>query len=152
LISDTGTVENYLYSMGTSYNAAFSDFNAVTRAIDSKISDFVNTGAINGGESYFAVNMTSGQSIVGTAVGSLGSYTNKPDGLGLWSLRQPNNITMSVRRLGSITLNGTSVLATTASPSNVSSVQLEKYGSGFIASNAVAENGMTQIDPFRPLT
>jgi hypothetical protein len=138
--------------MGTSYNAAFSDFNAVTRAIDSKISDFVNTGAINGGESYFAVNMTSGQSIVGTAVGSLGSYTNKPGGLGLWSLRQPNNITMSVRRLGSITLNGTSVLATTASPINVSSVQLEKYGSEFIASNAVAENGMTQIDPFRPLT
>lgn len=77
LKSDKEDTENYLYSMGTNSNASFSDFNSVSQAISSKINNFANIRTINGGESYFAVNTTSNQSILGTSVGSIGSYTNK---------------------------------------------------------------------------
>jgi len=150
--ADTGATESYLYSIGTNYNASFSNLTAVSRAIDSNINDFVDTSTINGGGGYFAFNITSGQSTLGTSVGSLGTYTNKPSGLGLWSLGQPNTVTVSVRRLGSITLSGASVLANAASPSDFSNVQLEKYGSGFLANKVVPEDEMSQMNPFNPPT
>lgn len=148
LKSDKGDTENYLYSMGTNSNASFSDFNSVSQAISSKINNFANIRTINGGESYFAVNTTSNQSILGTSVGSIGSYTNKPSGLGLWELSQPNTVTVTIRRLGSISLKGTTVLTTFANPHDFSMIQLEHFGNGFLANKIVPKEKLSQTNPF----
>ena len=149
LTSNTGMTERYLYSMGTNYST-FDNLNKVSSAINSHIDDFVDTTTINGGEGYFATNMTVGQYTF-ASVGSLGLYTNKPSDSGLWSLSQPNTITITVRRLGSITLSGTSVSTATASPSDSSSIQLAKFGNGFLVNKIVSSDKLLQMDPFNPL-
>lgn len=153
IISDKGPIENYTYFEGTNYNPSFSDSNALT-SLTARINDLIDPGTTSGVRGHFRFNWTYNVSVLGGEVGSLGSYSSRPSGLGLWSAGKPNTISVTVRRIGCLTLNGssTSIRADAASANDVVQVQLQKFGDGFLYNKIVPADKLLQIDLFQPLT
>jgi len=147
ITSDTGCTENFTYVEATNYNPAFSDLNALS----SRIHDLIEPDTTLGPYGFFSFNLTTNQSILGHRVGSIGSYTSNPSGLGLWSAGEPNTITVSIRRIGWITSNGiSSSTIRDASSETIAQVQLEKFGDGFIYNTIVSQRKLSQIDLYLP--
>lgn len=149
LTSNTGATERYLYSMGTNYNPSFSNLDALPPAINSQIGNLVDINTIDAGASYFAFNLTAGQSTLATGVGSLGIYTSKPSELGLWSVTKPDSVILNVSRLGWITLNGSSA-STTKSLQDAAQIQLQPFGNGFVSNKILSDTELSQINPLNP--
>jgi hypothetical protein len=147
ITSDTGATENYTYAEGTNYNPLFSDLNALS----SHIKDFTDVWTTNGLRGGFRFNWTTKTFTLGDRVGSYGSYTSRSSGLGLWSTGEPTVITVSVSRIGWITLNGSSVsTALDAKSETLAQVQLEKFGDGFIYNTIVPQQKLSLIDLYNP--
>lgn len=143
--SDKGSAENYVYSEGTNYNPSLDMI--PNPSLDTLI-DTGPTSEIRAGGG-FVFNWTTNTSSLGS-IGSYGSYGSGESGLGLWSAGEPNTISISVRRLGWITFNGTSTVTTLASAEEIVQVQLEKFGDGFLYNKIVPEDKLSQMDLFRP--
>jgi hypothetical protein len=148
--SDKGPTENYTFSEGTNYNPSFDPHMLTSTNIDPLIETMIDTRTTSGGGDEFSFNLTTNKSFLGGSIGSYGSYGSGTSGFGLWSAGQPDAIFVSVRRLGWITLNGTSTFATFASAEDIVQVQLEKFGDGFLYNKIVPEDKLSQIDPFHP--
>lgn len=147
ITADTGTKESYIYAEATNYDPAFSALDTLS----SHISDFDEALATNGLGGGFIFNWTTNTSSLDGRVGSYNSYTSKDSGLGLWSAGEPNTITVNVRRIGSILVEGKSVTTDTFLASeNLAQVQLEKYGDGFLYNSIVSKDRLSQIDLFFP--
>lgn len=147
IASDTGTRESYTYAEGTNYNPLFSDLNALS----SLIKDFTDMWSTNGLRGGFRFNWTAKTFSLGDKVGSYGSYTSRPSGLGLWSAGEPSVITVSVSRMGWITSNGSSISTTLdAKSETLTQVQLEKFGDGFIYNTIVPPQKLSLIDLYNP--
>lgn len=146
IASDKGASEIYTYVEGTNYNPAFTNLTQLS----TRVSDFPQTDntTLRGS---FIFNETIGKTYMGGRTGSYGSYTSDPSSLGLWSTGQPTAVTVSVRRIGWITTNG-SLTSTIASPSFelVAHAQLEMFGDSFLFNGIVPQNQMAQIDPYNP--
>jgi hypothetical protein len=150
--SDTGTTEDYALFVGTNFNASFSNSTLLANATSSQIPnlfDLTSTGIWG----LFAFNWTTGNSKVDVKVGNIGSYTSKPSGLGLWSNGKPNTITVTVHRIGWITLTGNSVATfkNVNDKVNIQQVQLGAFGSGFVYNKIVPDDELSQIDLLHPL-
>jgi hypothetical protein len=143
--SDKGSTETYAYYEGTNYNPSLDMIPYFS--LDTFIDTGPTSGIIVGGG--FRFNWTTNTSSWGS-IGSYGSYGSGESGLGLWSAGQPDAIFVSVRRLGWVTVNGTSTFATLASAEDIVQVKLEKFGDGFLYNKIVPEDKLSQIDLFRP--
>jgi hypothetical protein len=151
IASDKGPAENYAYFEGTNYNPSFSDAELTTLTVC--IYDLIDLSTVDGVSGHFCFNWTAGESILSKKVGSFGSYNNYKNGLGLWSAGQPNTISVTVHRIGYVTMtNGAiSVLPATISTNNITQVQLQKYGDSFLNNKIVPTDKLPQTDLFHPL-
>jgi hypothetical protein len=149
IISDKGPIEKYAWFEGTNYNPSFSD--SELTSLTSSIYDLVDLSTINGVRGHFRFNWTDNKSILGGKVGSFGSYSSSPSGLGLWSAGKPNIISVTVHRIGRVTLNDDSISVRADTTSAKATVQLEKYKEGFLSNKIVTVDKLPQIDLFQPL-
>jgi len=149
--ADKGPTENYTYIEGTNYRLSNRNSDLLT-SLASHVKDLVDVRTINGRGGHFRFNWTTNTPITGGYVGSLGSYTNRPSGLGLWSAGEPKTISVSVRRIGWIIAKGSSIstFANTARDENITQIQLQKFGDGFIYNKIVPADKLSQINPFEP--
>lgn len=149
IITDKGPIEKYAWFEGTNYNHSFSD--SELTSLTSRIYDLVDLSTINGVRGHFRFNWTDNKSILGGKVGSFGSYSSRPSGLGLWSAGKPNTISVTVHRIGRITLNEGSISVRSDTTSAKATFQLENYEEGFLSNKIVPVDNLSQIDLFQPL-
>jgi len=149
IISDEGPTEKYIWFEGTNYSPSFSD--SEKTSLTERVFDLIDLNTINGVRGHFRFNWTDNTSVLGGKVGSLGSYSSNPSGLGLWSAGKPNTISVTVHRIGCVTLDDDSISVRADMASAKATFQLEKYGEGFLSNKIVPADNLSQIDLFHPL-
>jgi len=142
LISDTGASANYTAHQGTNFNQSYSDLPTIPPSPKSSSGDA--TG--------FSFNLTVNKSFLGIRITDGSSFTSKNSSLGLWSSGPPSTITLTLRRIGWLTVmgNSTSTVSNPVGDEVLLQVQLEKFRDGFLYNKLVPENKLTQMDPFHP--
>jgi hypothetical protein len=150
IISDKGPIENYAYFEGTNYEPSFSEFSL--ESLTAHVYDLIDLNTVSGVSGHFRFNWTSTDSIVGGKVGSFGSYSSNPTGLGLWSAGKPNMISVTIRRTGSITINDSYISVHVDPTSANKSIQLPTFGDCFLYNKAMPFNELLQKDLFQPLS
>jgi hypothetical protein len=65
-------------------------------------------------------------------------------------LREAETLTITIRRVGWVTIRGDSHTVTLVDNEVVEDIQLQKYGDGFIYNNIVPEDQLATIDPINP--
>jgi hypothetical protein len=153
IAANTGATEYYTYSVGTSYNPSFSYSNESTLILH--VHNLVDHNLYKSITGSFDFNWTANTSILSHTLGSIGWYTNVPNsGAGLSSAGIPNAISVTVYRIGYITMsNGSVSIYKDASTDNViASVQLGNYEDGFLYNNLVPASELPQTDLFYPNT
>jgi hypothetical protein len=143
---------NGIWREGTNYNHKFSDFNKVQSAA-THVDDLIDRRTLTGQGGHFKFNWTTATSVVGGCIGSIARYTSNPSKLGLWSAGQPDTVTVNIRILGWITINGDSISTTTnaANTNNILEIQLQKFENGFLYNVLVPTDQLSQIDLLQPL-
>jgi hypothetical protein len=149
IISDKGPKENYAWFEGTHSSPSFSD--SELTSLTAHIYDLIDLNTISGVRGHFRFNWTDNKSILGGKVGSFGSYSSSPSRLGLWSAGKPNTISVTVHRIGRVTLNDDSISVQADTTSVRSTVQLERYEEGFLSNKIIPIDNLSQIDLFQPL-
>jgi hypothetical protein len=147
ITTDTGITEKYMYAEATNYDSAFS----TPEMLSSHINDFSetrNTDSISGG---FVFNWSTSYSHIDGRVGSYSSFTSKPSELGLWKAGEPNAITVSVKRIGTILAeNDTVTTAADSNSENIVQISLQKFSNGFIYNTLVPSDKLSQINLYNP--
>jgi len=151
ITTDKGPAEKYIWLEGTNYNHTFSDFNKVQSAA-THVDDLIDRRTLTGQGGHFKFNWTTATSVVGGCIGSIARYTSNPSKLGLWSAGQPDTVTVNIRILGWITINGDSISTTTnaANTNNILEIQLQNLENGFIYNKLVPDDQLSQMDLFNP--
>ncbi|MBN2259991.1 MAG: hypothetical protein JW702_05585 [Clostridiales bacterium] len=150
LKSDKGSIETFVFFTGTNYNPSFSDSNLNT--LTDGIYDLFDLNAVDGITGNFCFNWTVNEEILSPKIGSFGTYTNYKNGLGLWSAGEPNKISITLHRIGCVTItNGAvSVQADSNGINNKKQVQLQHYSDGFLKNELVSMNQITETNRFKP--
>jgi hypothetical protein len=149
--TDNGVKENLPYFIGTNYNASFSDSNLST--ISANVDDLVNPKDFSTGlRGDFQFNMTDNSSIISAPIGSVGCFSTDSPQLGLRTAGNPHAISITVQRIGYITISNGSVSLYEDQPGKdaATSAQLSNHGNGFLHNNIVPENKLPQTDLFHP--
>jgi hypothetical protein len=136
LSADTGTTISYTDYEGTNFSPSFSALPPIPPS---------DSGSTAG----FTFNLTANQSFLGVRVTDAASLTSGNSSLGLWSSGPPNAISITVARIGWITVCGgvTSTITNPASGEIILQAQLERFGDGFLYNKIVPEDQMSKIDP-----
>lgn len=150
LMSDKGPAEKFIFFAGTNYNPSFSDMQLNT--LSEGIYDLFDVNTVDGVTGNFCFNWTADEKILSPKVGSFGTYTNYKNGLGLWSAGQPNTISITIHRIGCVTMkNGAiSVQSDSVGTNNKTQVQLQQYKDGFLKNEIVPIDELTTINRFQP--
>lgn len=151
IATNTGLTENYAYGVGTNYNASFSHSNKT--ALVPYVNDLVDHNLYRAITGSFDFNWTADASILSHTIGSIGWYTTNPNsGSGLSNAGIPNIISVTVYRIGYITMSNGSVSIYKDSTTNntVALVQLGSYGDGFLYNKLVPAAELPQTDLFHP--
>jgi hypothetical protein len=151
IATDKGTTENYTYIEGTNYKFSNPDSN-ILEALAVHVKNLVDVKTINGRGGHFKINWTTNTPSLGGFVGSLGAYTSKPSEPSLWKAGDPNLISVSIKRIGWIVANGSSIstFANNARNENIEQIQLQKFGDGFIYNKIVPSDKLLRMNPFEP--
>lgn len=151
IMTNTGIVEKNCYFIGTNYKPSLSD--AQLTALFDHVNDVVSpknlTTPIRGN---FEFNMSDNESILSCIVGSSGDYTTARSTSGLWTKGQPNVVSVTVQRIGYLTINNDSISVYRDSPDRnlTAAAQLSSYGNGFLHNNIVPANKLANADLFYP--
>jgi hypothetical protein len=155
IAADTGIVENHCYFVGTNYNQAISH-----SELSSLFDHVRDLGVLSGSmdiRGSFQLNWTQNTSLLSHSVGSIGCYSNYTNNIasganGLWRAGVPNAISVTVQRIGYITIsNGSVSLFEDTSNTNATAIQqLSNYGNGFLYNDLVPATKMPQLDLFHP--
>lgn len=152
IISDKGPIESYVHFEGTNYEPSFSD--AELNSLTARIYDLINMNIVSGITGHFRFNWTEGEAVFGSQVGSFGAYSSNPTGLGLWSAGKPNTISVTVRRIGCVTMNGGSISVHADVTNAIAELQVQKFGDGFLYNKIVPADKLLrkerQTDLFQP--
>lgn len=155
--SDTGVNQSYVYAMGANYTSSY-DTSRV-QGMDADVNDFVEMGPnssmmVDNGisvQNNFNASLVTGSPFLGASVGDFGWYHSGPSGLGIWANGQPNAVTLTVYRLGWVTLKGQSISVDFANPNDVAvQVQLSKFGNGFLYNTIFSPDELGQINLCNP--
>jgi hypothetical protein len=152
IVSNKGPTEKYLWLEGTNCNSTFSDFNKTQLVIAKHVDELIDRRTLSGQGGHFKFNWIVGTSVIGGCVGSIGKYSSAPSNLGLWSGGKPDTISVNIRILGWITINGDSV-STTANDqknTNVKRINFQNFNNGFIYNKIVPNDQLSQVDLFNP--
>jgi hypothetical protein len=151
IMTNTGVVEKNCYFIGTNYKPSFSDAQLTT--LFDHVYDVISprnlTTPIRGN---FEFNMSDNESILSVTVGSSGDYTTARSTSGLWTKGQPNIVSVTVQRIGYLTISNDSVSVYRDSPdrNTTATAQLSSYGNGFLHNNIVPANKLANADLFHP--
>jgi hypothetical protein len=148
---NTGLTEKTCYFIGTNYKASFSNDELLT--LFEHINDITDSR-------YYAVigdfefNMTDNKSHISTPVGSYGCYSTGYSAPGLWTAGKPNTISVTVQRIGYITMSEGVVSIYKDQPtSNAKAmVQLSTHQDGFLHNKIVPTAELPQTDLFHPIS
>ncbi|MGD0645862.1 MAG: hypothetical protein ABSA75_13230 [Candidatus Bathyarchaeia archaeon] len=150
IATNTGQVENHAYFVGTNYNSSFSG--SELSYLDPHINDIVDKSIYSEVTGNFDFNWTANTSILTHRIGSAGSYSSILSNLGLWSAGKPNSISVSVYRIGYMTISSGSVsVYKDATNNTITTVRLGKYGDGFLYNTLVPATKLPQTDLFNPI-
>jgi hypothetical protein len=158
ITTDTGIVENHCYNIGTNYNPSL--LSADLSALFDHVADL---GALSGSAEIrgnFQLNWTQNTSMLSHSVGSVGCYSNisrTTDSVdssnGLWRAGVPNAISVTVQRIGYITVSDGSVSVYKDSSDNITTMkQLSDYENGFLYNSLVSAEKISQTDLFHPIS
>jgi hypothetical protein len=101
-------------------------------------------------EGYFKGNMTENTSVLSSPIGSAGVYSNLNSSLGLWSHGKSNTISVTVQRIGYITISNGSVSThkdEQNKPATATST-LSKYGNAFLNNHLVPESKLPRTNMY----
>ena len=137
--------------MGTNYNSSFSrsDKSALVAYVD----NLVDHNLYKENSGIFEFNWTANTSILSSTTGSVGWYTSSHNrSAGLYSAGIPNAISVTVYRIGYLTMsNGSVSIFKDSATNNVkASAQLGNYGDGFLYNKLVPPAELPQTDLFYP--
>ncbi len=156
LKTESGEVENHCYFIGTNYNPSFSSSEL------SSLFEYVKYLSVSSGSiavtGNFKFNLTENTPILSHPIGSVGCYCYSnnasiaENNVGLWRAGIPNSISVTVRRIGYITISNDSVIIYKDAPNNSATAteKLSNYGNGFLYNNLVPVAKLAQTDLFRP--
>lgn len=152
IAANTGPTEYHAYFIGTSYNSSFSIANKTT--LCPYVNNLVDHNVYSEITGAFNFNWTADTCILSRTIGSIGCYTSKPSSwAGLWNEGKPDNISVTVYRIGYVTMNNNSVSIFKDSAKNaISSVQTDNYREGFLYNKLVPAANLSQINIFHPIT
>jgi hypothetical protein len=149
--TDTGPIEYHAYFIGTNYNPSFwrSDFSNLVPYV----SDLVDHGIYSEITGGFVFNWTANTSIFSHTIGSIGAYTNRPSNYtGLWSAGKPNDISVTVYRIGYVTItNGSVSLFSDVITSATAVVHASSNGNGLLYNKILPAEKLAQVDSFHPI-
>jgi hypothetical protein len=149
--TDLGPSEYHAYFMGTNYNPSFS--NDSQSKLIQYVPKLVNEDTYSTIVGNFRSNWTSSAPLLTNTIGSITSYTSFSSALGLYAAGKPNAISVTVYRIGYITIANNSVSAfEDSSNSGVMQdmVQLSSYGNGSLYNSLVPTNQLPQTNLFHP--
>jgi hypothetical protein len=150
ITTNTGMMEKNAYFIGTNYAPCFSNTQVAT--LFNKVNDFVSpqnlTNPIRGN---FEFNMTDNSSILSLPIGSSGVYSSFSS-LGLWTKGQPDVVSVTVQRMGYLTISNdsVSVFKDPSGRDSTATAQLSRYGTGFLHNNIVTADKLASTDLFHP--
>ncbi len=149
--SNSGLTERYGYFIGTNYNPTFSA-EGVQALMKNATDFFVQNTVVTYAMGSFQLNMTANTSILSNPIGSLNCYSIYRTGQGLWAQGKPNALSVTVQRIGYITIaNGTdSYYKVSAQTVNPTSTTLDNYNDGFLKNSVVPAAQLPQKNPFNP--
>ena len=151
IATNTGLLESNPYFVGTNYNSSFS--NSELSTLFAHVNDMITSKEFSTALiGNFEINWTANTSILSTPIGSVDSYSNAKSSSGLWNAGTPNAISVTVQRIGYVTINNNSV-SLYKDPSNnptSATAQLSNYGNGFLHNNLVSADKLSQMNLFHP--
>jgi len=153
IAADKGPAEYRAYFVGTNYNPTLS--NASLSTLIEHVSDLYNASLYSNLAGNFKFNWDSHTSFLTNTLGSITSYTSADtSALGLFSEGKPNAISVTVYRIGYITITNGSVAVfedtSTSAPKYMT--QLGNYESGFLHNNLVPSAQLTTPENlFQPI-
>jgi hypothetical protein len=151
ITTDTGVLEKNCYFIGTNYSPSFSS--AQLSTLFEYVNDVASpkdlTTSVRGN---FEFNMTENTSFLSTTVGSSGVYTTGSSSQGLWLSGEPNVVSVTVQRIGYLTINNNSVsiFKDSSSRAPTATAQLSNHESGFLHNTLVPVDKLPQTDLFHP--
>jgi hypothetical protein len=151
ITTDNGEKENFVYIVGTNYSSSFSPDSELPSFVK-HIDDIIDKSGYSGVKGDFNFNWTDNTSILSHKVGSAGLYSSLNSTLGLWHAGKPNDISVTVNRIGYVTTsNGAvSVYKDTATTKTATAVQLSNYEDGFLRNTLVPATKLPQTNLFEP--
>ncbi len=152
IAADTGPAEYRAYFMGTTYDSSLS--NASLSTLIQYVPDLYNASLYSNLAGNFKFKWDSNKSFLTDTLGTITSYTNSPvSALGLFGAGKPNSVSVTVYRIGYVTMTNSSVSIfedpLTSAPKDV--VQLGSYESGFLYNDLVPSAQLTRENLFRPV-
>ena len=150
--TDLGPVEHYAYFVGTNYNPSFSKTAQAT--LIQCVPDLVNVSRYSTIAGNFNSDWNTSAPLLTNTIGSITSYTSaSSSSLGLFNAGRPNAVTVTVYRIGYMTMTDGSVsIFEDQSNSTVQDiVQLSNYKSGFLYNDLMPSDQLPQENLFQPI-
>jgi hypothetical protein len=152
IATDKGPAEYHAYFVGTNYNPSLS--NASLSTLIQYVPDLYNVSLYSNLAGNFKFSWDSHTSFLTNTLGSITSYTAADSSaLGLFSAGKPNAVSVTVYRIGYITITNGSVTVF-EDPSNntpTDMVQLSNYESGFLHNDLMPSAQLPQENLFQPI-
>ena len=150
ITTDKGEVENLGYIVGTNCSSDFFPSSELPSFLP-HINDLIDKRIYSTVKGDLCFNWTDNTSILSRKVGSVCCYSTQNSSLGLWSAGKPNEISVTVNRIGYITLNNGSVSIYKDAVINTATiVQLSNQDDGFLHNSLVPAAEMPQTNLFDP--
>jgi hypothetical protein len=151
--TDTGVTEYHAYSVGTNYTAVTNE----QRMILLRYSDnLIDANQYSSPRGIFDLKWEDNTSLLSHMMGSAGTYTIPDEEFNETILSNagiPNSISVTVSRLGYVTMSNGSVTINkdaVAVGNPVAQIMLSKYEDGFIYNTLIPTEKLSQIDLFHP--
>jgi hypothetical protein len=151
IVTNTEKFEQFVYAVGTNYTSYFSPskIQSLVSSIDSLVGKTVYKG---GYEGTISLNWTDNTSILTNTFGSACYYSSHNSSLGLWKAGTPNAISISVNRIGYLTMSNDLVTVFKDTTTNTkASAQLSSYEEGFLHNSIISADKLPQTNLFAPV-
>jgi hypothetical protein len=151
IATDKGPTEHHAYFVGTNYSPSFSNTSQST--LVQSVADLVNFSLYSTVAGNFKLNWSDETPLLTNTLGSITTYIGSSSrALGLLSAGEPNAVSITIYRIGYVTITNASVFVF-ADPLNSTPkdmVQLSSYGSGFLYNDLVSSDKLLQTNLFQP--
>jgi hypothetical protein len=149
-IDSNKLMEHYCYFIGTNYKPSFSS--SELGVLCANVTDFVKAYNFSSVTGNFEYNITDNTAYLSSPIGSVECYSGIPSGQGLWSLGKPDILSVTVQRIGYITItNGAVTIYWDTSRITFAMTNLNSYGTGFLHNDLISTAKLPQTNLFHPI-